>query len=170
MVTPDRARYAYVYCRSAEQKAEWEAKAKEANVPLSKLLVGIIEKALDNEDESLSCVKLTKEVAELKNRNEELQGDLNMKNIVIDRYEEELRRYRNAAFLDADFKGARKHNQDLIQLLKREGVVLDSYTIADKLNIDLSDSEAVKALSNELDAMEGYGLIARHLKGWKWVG
>jgi Cdc6-like AAA superfamily ATPase len=169
MVTPDRARYAYVYCRSAEQKAEWEGKAKEANVPLSKLLVEIIEKSLDNEDDSLSRVKLIKEVAELKNSNGELQRDLNTKNIVIDRYEEELRRYRNAAFLDADFKGMRKHSQDLIQLLKREKV-LDSYTIADKLNVDLRDSEAVKTLSNELDALEGYGLIARHLKGWKWVG
>lgn len=169
MVTPDRTRYAYVYCRSAEQKAEWEAKAEEINVPLSKFLVEIIEKALDSEEESQPRAKLIKEVARLKNDYEELQHDLKTKNIVIDRYEEELKRYRNAAFLDADFKGKRKISEDLVKLLKRKGVI-DSYMIADELNVDLHDSEAVKALSNELDTLEGYGLIARHLKGWKWVG
>lgn len=169
MVVPDRARYAYVYCRSEEQKAEWEARARKANVPLSKFLVETIEKALDGEEEPQQRAELIKTVSDLKNDNEELQRDLKTKNIVIDRYEEELRRYRNAPFLDSEFKGARRFDQDLIKILKRKGIV-DSYTIANELKIDFRDSEAVKALSSELDTLEGYGLIAQHLKGWKWVG
>jgi hypothetical protein len=168
MVIPDRARYAYIYCRSEEQKTEWEARAKKANAPLSKFLVETIEKALDNEEDPQQNAKLTKENSLLKTEIEGLLRDLKTKNIVIDRYEEELRRYRDAPFMDSEFKGTRKFNQDLIKLLKRKGVV-DSYTIANELKVDLRDSEAAKALSNELDTLEGYGLIARHLKGWKWV-
>ena len=169
MVIPDRARYAYVYCRSEEQKAEWETKAKNANVPLSRFLVEAIERALDSEEEPKQHAKIMKQVSELKKENEELKRDLKTKNIVIDRYEEELKRYRNASFLDSDFRGRRRLSQDLVTLLKQRGV-LDNYTIADELRVDLRDSESVKALSSELDVLEGYGLIVRHLKGWKWVG
>jgi len=48
--------------------------------------------------------ELTKEISCIAQENKELRDELRLKNVVIDRYEDELKRYRSAAFLDRDFK------------------------------------------------------------------
>jgi len=43
---------------------------------------------------------------------------LNLKNIVLDKYETELKRHRRAAFFGGDFEEVRSHNRELVELLK----------------------------------------------------
>jgi hypothetical protein len=46
-----------------------------------------------------------------------------------------------------------------------------SYTqeqILSTLNIDASESDVVKAVGRQLEALEGYGLVNYRGRGWKW--
>ncbi|MEE8571401.1 MAG: hypothetical protein V3S97_10520, partial [Candidatus Bathyarchaeia archaeon] len=53
-----------------------------------------------------------------------------------------------------------------IELLKRG----DTYTgdeILDHLNIDPSDTKLMKAINNQLEILENYGLVEYEGRGWK---
>jgi oligoendopeptidase F len=81
----------------------------------------------------------------------------------------ELRRYRAQPFLEEAFEGVRRFDRDLIELLRKGG----SYTeeqILTHLNIDPSDMDLVKAVSKQLEAFEGYGLLEYKGRGWRWKG
>jgi|GEM_PF-4037630 hypothetical protein len=57
--------------------------------------------------------ELMKEISDIAQENKELRDELRPKNVVISRYEDELKMYRSAAFLDRDFDGLRKHQTQL---------------------------------------------------------
>ena len=169
MVKPDKSRYVYLYLPSAEEKARWYDLAKKAKAPLSKFVIEIVENALADDAEFKPRGELTKEISALRKEAKELRDELKLKNVVLDKYETELKRYRSAAFLDESFEGTRAHNKELIELLRRGGTI-DSYKILEALGIDPKDSELVKAISHQLEDMEAYGMIASTSKGWKWLG
>ncbi len=169
MVKPDKSRYVYLYLPSAEEKAHWDDLAKKANVPLSKFVIEIVENALADDAEFKPRGELTKELSALRKEVKGLRDELKLKNVVLDKYEGELKRYRSAAFLDDNFEGKRTHNKELVELLRRRGI-MDSYRILEELGIDPKDSELVKAISHQLEDMEAYGMIASTPKGWKWLG
>jgi hypothetical protein len=68
----------------------------------------------------------------LKQENKELRDELRLKSIVIKRYEEELRRFRSAAFMEKGFEGVRSYQKELVDLLKCGGTY-DSYRILEAL-------------------------------------
>jgi hypothetical protein len=106
----------------------------------------------------------------LKKENKELRDELKLKNVVLDRYDSELKRYRTAAFLDNGFEGARKYNKELVEILKRRGAI-DSYKILETFGIDFTgDSDNVKAVSRQLEHLESYGIVSSTNKGWMWIG
>ncbi|MDD1740206.1 MAG: hypothetical protein LUQ30_05185 [Methanothrix sp.] len=142
MVKPDKSRYVYLYLPSAADKARWESLAKEAGVPLSKFVIEVFEGALAEETQ---------------------------KKIVLEKYENELKRYRNQAFLENKFEGTRKYSKDLLAILKR-GITVDSYKLLEELGIDPSDTEVVKAISNQLEDLERYGLVTSTQRGWRYQG
>jgi hypothetical protein len=168
MVMPDKSRYVYLYLPSAEDKARWEKLAKEAKVPLSKFVIEVFESALAEESDFKPRGELVKEIGRLRIENKELRDDLKQKKIVLEKYENELKRYRSEAFLDDRFEGTRKHNQQILQILKR-GVTVDSYGLLEELGIDPKDSDLVNAVSRQLEDLEGYGLITNTSRGWRWV-
>ncbi len=169
MVKPDKSRYVYLYLPSAEEKAKWEKLANDAGVPLTKFVIEIVQDALSEDTEIRPRGQLTKEITALRKETKELRDELKLKTIVLDKYEAELKRYRSVAFMDDDFKGSRKHNKELVKLLKQGGTI-DSYKILETLSIDPTDSELAKAISRQLEDLESYGLIAPTPKGWRWVG
>jgi hypothetical protein len=168
MVGPDKSRYIYLYSSSAKEKQRYEELAKKADVPLSKFLLAIIEEALNKEPESIPRSKIDEEIRCLKDETRRLYEELRLKNIVLEKYELELKQYRNAAFIEDDFEGARRHDQDLIGMLK-QGPIHD-YRLMEVLNIDLKDSDMVRAITKRLEDLEAYGLIAKGPRGWRWVG
>jgi hypothetical protein len=87
--------------------------------------------------------------------------------VIIDRYEDELKRYRSAAFLDRNFEGVRKHQKELVDLLKK-GVTFNGYRTLEALGIKPTDTDLVKAVSIQLEDFEAYGMIEATSKGWKW--
>ncbi len=170
MVMPDKSRYVYLYLPSAQDKARWEKLAEEAGVPLSKFVIEVFESSLAEEESDFKPRgELVKEIGKLRSENKELQDDLKQKKIVVEKYENELRRYRSEAFLEDKYEGVRKYNKELVNALKREGII-DSYGLLEKLGIDPNDSDLVKAISNQLEDLEGFGLVTSTQRGWRWVG
>jgi hypothetical protein len=165
---PDKSRYVYLYLPSSEDKARWEKLAKEAKVPLSKFVIEVFESALAEESDFKSRCELVKEIGQLRSENKELRDDLKQKKIVLEKYENELKRYRSEAFLDDRFEGTRKYNHQILQILKR-GVTIDSYGLLEELGIDPKDSDLVNAISRQLEDLEGYGLITNTSRGWRWM-
>lgn len=46
--------------------------------------------------------------------------------------------------------------------------MLSSDVIVERLGIDPSEYEAVRAVSKQLENLEAYGLVRPSPKGWKW--
>ena len=169
MVKPDKSRYVYLYLPSSEDKKRWDKLASEACVPLSKFVIEIVENALLEESEFKPRTEMIKELGSLRDEVRKLRDDLKLKNIVIDKYEAEIKRYRSAAFLEGGYEGAREYNQELVELLKGKRVI-DSYRILEELGIDPRETDLVKAVSYQLDNLEAYGLVESTPRGWRWIG
>jgi hypothetical protein len=169
MVMPDKSRYVYLYLPSAEDKARWEKLAEEAGVPLSKFVIEVVESALDEESNFKPRGELVKEIGKLRTENKELRDDVKQKKIVLEKYENELKRYRNGVFIKDEFDGVRKYNKELVSILKHRGVI-DSYSLLEELGIDPNDSDLVKAISKQLESLAGFGLVTSTQRGWKWSG
>jgi hypothetical protein len=167
VVMPDKSRYVYLYLPSQSDKERWEKLAKEAKTPLSKFIIEIVESTLSEDIDYKPRGELVKEISGLRQENKEIRDELRLKAVVIERYEEELKRYRSAAFLEKGFEGVRKYHRELVDLLKRGGTY-DSYRILDTLGIKPIESDLVKAISSQLEDLEAYGMIESTSKGWKW--
>jgi hypothetical protein len=150
MVMPDNSRYVYVYLPTAEDKQRWQSLADEAGVPLSRFVIELVENALVEESDFKPRGELVKEIGKLRAENRELRDDLKQKKIVLEKYENELKRYRNEAFVEEKFEGVRKYNKEIIAILKRSGVV-DSYELLEELGIDPKETDLVRAVSKQLE-------------------
>jgi hypothetical protein len=51
----------------------------------------------------------------------------------------------------------------------KQGAVLDSYKLLENLGIDPKGSQLVRALSQQLDELEAFGLVTSTQRGWRWV-
>ena len=168
MVKPDKSRYVYLYLPSKADKDRWEKLAAQAQTPLSKFIIEIVESTLA-EEEFRPRRELTRELDEMRKEIKALRDDVRQKSIVIERYESELKRLRSEFFVDISFEGSRKYSKELIEILKNKGSI-DSSKLLEYLDIDPMDSNLVKAVSNQLEAFESYGLIETTPKGWRWRG
>ncbi len=169
MVMPDKTRYVYLYLPSAEDKARWDNLAREAGLPLSKFVIEVVEGALAEESDFKPRGELVKEIGKLRSENKELRDDVRQKKIVLEKYENELKRYRSEVFLDDQFKGVRKYSKPIIDILKR-GVTVDSYKLLEDMGIDITDTDQVTAVSAQLEELESYGLVTNTSRGWRWTG
>jgi hypothetical protein len=168
VVKPDKSRYVYLYLPSKADKNRWEELAAQAQTPLSKFIIEIVESTLA-EEEFRPRRELTRELDEMRKEIKALRDDVRQKSIVIERYESELKRLRSEFFVDISFEGSRKYSKELIEILKNKGSI-DSSKLLEYLDIDPMDSDLVKAVSNQLEAFESYGLIETTPKGWRWRG
>lgn len=167
MVKPDRSRYIWLYLPSKADKDRWKSLAEKAKTPLSTFCISIIEEKLAEED-SKPRSQVTKELEDLKRENKGLRDDLRQKDIVLDRYESELKRFRSQTFLEDDYHGVRRYSKELVEIIKTRGFV-NSYRLLETLGIDPRESELVKAVSKQLEELEGYGMIKAEAKGWRWI-
>jgi hypothetical protein len=169
VVKPDKSRYVWLYLPSRNDKARWSELAEKAKVPLSKYIIEIVENALAEESDLKPREETVKELSRIKEDNKRMADELRLKNIVLDKYENELKRYRSEALLLDEFQGTRKYSKELITLLKQHET-LDSYRILEALGIDPKEADLVKCVSSELEALENYGLVVSTPRGWRWVG
>jgi hypothetical protein len=168
VVMPDKSRYVYVYLPSLDYKKRWEKLAEDAGVPLSKFVIEAVEDSLA-ESEFRPRAEMTKELGKLRSDNRQLRDELRLKNIVLEKYETELKRYRSEAFIEDKFEGVRKYNKEIITILKHRGVA-DSHFLLEQLGTDPKEADLVKAVSKQLEDLEAYGLVTPTPRGWRWIG
>ena len=135
---------------------------------MSKFIIGIVDGVLDESEEYKPRREVVREMDALKAENKTLRDDLRQKIIVLEKYENELKRYRSQAFLGEDYQGMRRYSKELVEILKSGGLV-DSYRLLEDLGIDPRESDLVKAVSMQLEELEGYGMIKPEGKGWRWI-
>ena len=104
----------------------------------------------------------------LRNENVELQKNVDMLNMLVERYENQLQKYRNKTFIENDkFEGVREYQQNLINLFKQRTSVAEDEVI-DLLHIDSKDVETLKAISKQIDLLQDFGVIEKIRGGWRW--
>jgi hypothetical protein len=168
LVKPDKSRYVWLYLPSKADKERWQAIADKARSPLSTFCISIIEERLAEEEEFKPRREMAREMEALKAENKALRDDLRQKDIVLERYEVDLKKYRSQSFLNDDYHGVRRYSKEIVDLLKSRGQA-DSYKILEVLGIDPRESELVKAVSKQLEELEGFGFIKSDGRSWKWI-
>lgn len=154
---------------SDADKARWAALAEKAKTPLSKWVIEIVESTLAENEEFSPRREMVKELESLRKDNKDLRDDIRQKEIVLERYEAELKRYRAQPFISENYRGVRPYSEELVKILKARGQI-DNYRLLEELGIDPRDSDLVKAVSSQLDELEAYKLIKTDGRSWKWIG
>lgn len=170
-----KERTIWIYLPTHEQKQEWERIAHEKGTSLSKWIIKTIEDGLKvSEGEVKSRNDIDKENKNLRNEIAELQRNLRQMTIIRDNLEIEIRKYRLEPFLTTSFEGIRQFDKELISLLRNAKSVdnknrfVDNDEILSRLGVSHLETDIVKAISNQLSRLEGYGLVESGTKGWRW--
>ena len=165
-----------VYTRSFQQKERWKREAKAREKTLSGFIIEATENAIApiTQDES-NTKEMREEIARLQEEISELRRERDAYKKLYTTQEKEIRKYRAAPFVNKGFEGIRKYDKALVDVLKDskrsdgEQKALSNDEILAKLNIEPTESEAIKAIYTQLESLEGYGLVKLTQKGWRWV-
>lgn len=160
-----------VYLRSEGQKERWKKYAKSKKVTLSKFIIETVEaRIMGNLMKQLEAKEtLSKEIDALKEENRWLKSQNKRHERYIEILEHDMKRAQHISFGETG-DGYRMFNKDLTGLLKDSKDPVPNHNILARLGVDPGDSEAVKGIKNQLEALQGYGLIKYTKRGWKWIG
>ncbi len=162
----------YAYLPSVEMVRDWKGKAKKSNVSISQFILEHVTNSLRQEEGEEHYKPRAEIIEELRKRDEmieKLTRENEITKLALERVENELRRYRAEPFLDEGFRGTRKYDVKLIEILKK-GEPVDSNQLLRQLRISAKDSDLVKAVSRQLENLEAYRLVEKTHRGWRWVG
>jgi len=163
----DNARLISLYVFSDKEKAHYLELARAAGVPLSKFLISKIEESLA-EKKRKPAVSL-KELEDLRARIHDLEEEIRLKDMILQKYQSAVEKQRSLSFLDDNFKGKRVLDLNLIDVLKKHGPIHEARLMS-LLKVDPLDTELPQSVSKQLEDLEGYGLIEKGSRGWRWVG
>ncbi|OPY50760.1 MAG: hypothetical protein A4E48_01758 [Methanosaeta sp. PtaU1.Bin060] len=163
---PDKTRYTYVYHPSRPHKERWEKAAAKARTSLSKFIIAAVDEQIDEKEEL--APRHVRELDGLKNEVKTLREDLQRKNVLLERYEAELKRYRATPWMEADFAGSRRLSEDLVSVLKARGQV-DRFQLLEALGIDRRETDLINAVGGQLETLEGFGMVKNEKGVLRWV-
>jgi len=164
-----KERSIYVYLPSLEMVEDWKQRAEKVG-SISKFVIERVEESIRREEGEEGYLGRAELIKKLRDAEEELKKAGNENRLLkklAENLDNELRRYRAQPFLEEAFEGVRRFDKDLIELLRKGGSYTQEQILA-HLNIDPSDSDLVKAVSKQLEALEGYGLLEYKGRGWRW--
>lgn len=170
-----KQRAIYVYTPSEEIAEKWKDAAKKSGISISKFIIEIVEDNIQTAKCTKSKDVLEKRIEDLKKQNDRLQQENNrlqkkvdMLDILTDKYEKQLQDYRNKTFIEDDtFEGVREYQQNLIELFKQK-TSINEEEIIDLLHIDPNNTEALKAISIQIEKLQDYGVVEKIRGGWRW--
>jgi len=166
-----KERSIYVYLPSIEMMEDWKARAEKAGSSISKFVTDRVEDSLKKEEGEeegyLSRIELIKKQRQMEDENRKLSEENRLLKKLVENLDNELKRYRMKPFAEEGFEGKRGFDKDLIALLRKGGSHSQEEILA-QLNVDPSDGGMVKALSKQLEALEGYSLVEYSGRGWRW--
>ena len=165
-----KKRAIYVYLPSEQMVEEWKSRADKAGTSISKFVTDRVEDSIRKEEGEESYLNRLELIKRLGNSGEELKklrDENRLLKKLVDNLDNELKRYRAQPFLEEPFKGVRRFDKELINLL-REGGSYSGDEILSHLNINSSDTDLIKAVNKQLEVLESYGLVEYVGRGWKW--
>jgi len=165
-----KQRAIYVYLPSLEMTQDWKDRSKKAGTSISKYVIERVEDSFRREDGEEGYTSRLELIERLRKNEEELKkirDDNRLLRRLVENLDVELKRYRAQPFLEEGFQGVRSFDRELIQLLK-EGELLSDDELLSRLNVSSIDTDMVKAVSNQLQVLESYGLVEFTGRGWKW--
>jgi hypothetical protein len=164
-----KKRAIYVYLPSQKMADDWKTKAEKSGNSISKFVIDRVEDSIRKEEEQdyLSRIELIKKLRVAEEELKQLRKDNRLLKKLVDNLDTEMKRYRAKPFLENDFKGVRRFNKELIDLL-RQGIAYSGDEILTCLGISYSDTDLVKAINRQLEVLENYGLVQYVGRGWKW--
>ena len=165
-----KQRTVYVYLPSLEMIDDWKLRARKSGMSISKFVVDRVEGSTrreDGEEGYLNRVELIKRLSNSEEELKKLSNENRLLKRLVDNLDNELKRYRAKPFLEADFRGIRSFDKELIDFLRKGGSYMGEEILA-HLNIDPSETNLVKAINTQLDVLESYGLVEYAGRGWKW--
>ena len=165
-----KQRAIYVYLPSQRMADEWKEKADKAGVSVSKFVVEQVEDSLRNEEGEegyRSRLELIQKLASTEEELKTLRQENRLLKKLVENFDRELKQYRTKPFLDEAFSGVRSFDKELITLL-RSGGAYSGDDILSHLGISPSDVDLMKAVNQQLEALENYGLVEYVGRGWKW--
>lgn len=167
-----KARTVYVYLPSLEMVEDWRRRAEKAGVSLSKFVIERVEDSIrreGGEEGYLSRLELIRRLRDAEDELKQLRSENRLLKRLVENLDRELRRYRVQPFLEEGFKGVRAFDKELIDMLRQGGTYGEEEILA-RLGISPADTDLIKAVSKQLEALESYGLVEFTGKGWKWRG
>ena len=165
-----KKRSVYVYLPSETMTGDWKRRAATAGVSISKFVMDRVEDSIRKEEGEkgyLSRLELIRKLSSSEEELKRLRNDNRLLKKLVDNLDNELKRFRVKPFLEDDFKGTRRFDKELINLL-RAGGSYSGEEILTNLSINMSDIDLVKAINKQLEVLEHYGLVEYVGRGWKW--
>jgi hypothetical protein len=84
--------------------------------------MGTAKYIIDEDEHSKPRRELVREMETLRAENRTLHDDLSQKIIVLQKYENELKRYRSLTFLGENYLGAKRYSEELFEFLRSGGL------------------------------------------------
>jgi hypothetical protein len=165
-----KKRAIYVYLPTQKMSDDWKNKADKAGSSISKFVIDRVEDSLREEEGEqgyLNRLELIKKLSKTEEELKNLRKENRFVKKLVDNLDAELKTHRAKPFLEQDFRGVRRYDKELINLLK-EGNSLSDSDILDRLNIKPTDTDLVLAINRQLFFLESYGLVEYVGRGWKW--
>lgn len=167
MTSPaDSARRLDLYFASSKEKKEFVEWAKKAKSPVSPFLVSKLREIRESEAHGRPG-RAAKELEDMRACMVSMREDLACKTAKLDALQGSEERTRDLAFLDDSLK-EQDLSAHLIATLKEHGPVHEGALLS-LLGIE-GDRERCRAISRQLEALEGFGVVKHGPRGWGWVG
>jgi hypothetical protein len=165
-----KERLVYLYFPTKDQKDHITDIAEKKGTTVTKLIIEIINNSLEKDtidDGFITKAEMQKELDKISTENKELHRELKMRDNLVNNLEKELRSYRIKPFLEEEFTGSRKFDQELISLLKKHGEIRKEILLQ-LLDVDPMDIDVIKGINRQMDTLERYGLVKDIGGKWRW--
>jgi hypothetical protein len=164
-----KQRAIYVYLPSQETAGRWKKLAEKQGTSISKFVAEHVENSLrQDEFDYRSRSSLIEENQKLRESLKEKEKRIRHLELLVEKLEEDLSRYRAQLFIDEEFTGVRSYDKKLIEILREPGVHGND-EILSRLGIKPTEHEAIKAVSKQLEHLQSYGLLKATPRGWLWT-
>src|SRR3990170_5861618 len=117
-----KKRAIYVYLPSEKMVEDWKNSADKAGVSVSKFVMERVEDSIrkeEGEEGYLSRLELIKKLSSSEEELKKLRQDNRMLKNLVDNLDNELKKLRAEPFLQDGFRGTRRYDQELIDLLMK---------------------------------------------------
>jgi uncharacterized protein (DUF1778 family) len=161
-----RSKIIEIYASSEEEAKKIREAADSAGLTTSKFVLNAVRPHIYDQVPELPRSSLIEESSQLREEVRRLREDSRARDLLLERYETELRTIRDNELLSPHGEAAL--NPELLQILRKGPI--HEHRLLDALKISNDDSKAIRAISRQLSFLEASGFIAKGPNGWRWLG